>query len=139
MPTLTLVHEFSAPADRLYAALADQDGMARWMAAPISVPVRTPELVGTVRRIGVGALTFDERIVAVEPGRSIAYVIATPLPGLVHHHGEMHVEALGAARSRLRWHITMEFSPALFATPVLGGLRLVLGVALKRLAKQLAS
>jgi len=137
MPQLSLSRTFAVPQARVFAALADQDRMGAWMGAEISVPVRTPDLVGTVRRIHAGPMRFDERIVAVDPGRFIAYEICTPLPGLVRHHGTLHVDARGPEQSHVRWDIEMEFSVPLMGHAVLAGLRLLCTRGLAKLEQQL--
>jgi uncharacterized protein YndB with AHSA1/START domain len=135
---ITVTHDFAAPVERVFAALADQDGMGAWMRARISVPTRGADgLVGTVRRIHLGPTSFDERIIACEPPGFIAYQIVTPLPLLRRHRGEMRVEAQGEGRTRLTWHIVMELEPAIIGALVLKPLGLTLKRGLTRLSEQL--
>lgn len=136
---LTLVQDFHAPAERVFLALADQERMGEWMRAKISVPVRGPNgLVGTVRRIHVGLRSLDERIVECEAPRFIAYEIVTPVPLLRRHRGEVRVESLDAARSRVRWRVVMDFEPRFVGGLVVAVLRAVMGRALARLAKSVS-
>ena len=138
MQEITVVHDFAAPIERVFAALADQDGMGAWMGARISVPTRGVDgLVGTVRRIHLGPASFDERIIACEPPGFIAYQIVTPLPLLQRHHGEMRIEARGEGRTRLTWHIVMELKPAIIGALVLRPLGLTVKRGLARLSRQL--
>lgn len=140
MAEITLVQDFAVPAERVYAALADQDRMGDWMRAQISVPTRGKDgLVGTVRRIHLGPTSFDERIVACEPPRFIAYQIVTPLPLLQSHRGEMRIEPHGQGHARLTWSILLDMRPAFVGTLVRGALALMLKRGLGRLARSIAS
>lgn len=113
--------------------------MSAWMGAKISVPVRGKDgLVGTVRRIHAGPISFDEKIVEVQAPHFLAYQICSPLPLLKHHRGEMRVEALAEGRSRLTWKIVLELKPAFVGGLVLGPLGMTIDKALKRLARRLA-
>jgi uncharacterized protein YndB with AHSA1/START domain len=140
MSETVITREFSVSAERLYEALADQDKMSSWIGAKVSVPVRGANgaLVGTVRRIHVGLVIFDERIEAVEPARSITYAVVPPMPLLRHHLGQMRIEPLGPHRSRLTWRIQLEL--ALGADRVVGPvLGRVLALGLARLARRLSN
>jgi len=132
------VQEFAVSADKLFAAIADQDGMSAWMGAKISVPVRGKDgLVGTVRRVHLGPVSFDERIVEAEAPRFLAYQICSAMPLLQHHRGELRVESLGEGRSRLTWHIVLQLKPSFISPLVAGPLGLTIKQALKRLSGRL--
>jgi uncharacterized protein YndB with AHSA1/START domain len=135
---ITLVQDFAAPVDRVFAALADQDAMGAWMGGQISVPTRGKDgLVGTVRRIHLGPTWFEERIVECEPPRFIAYQIVTRVPLLQHHRGEMRIEPLGAAQTRLTWRIVLELKPAFVGALLLAPLGLTVKRGLRRLSHSL--
>jgi uncharacterized protein YndB with AHSA1/START domain len=135
---ITLVHDFTAPVDRVFAALADQDNMGAWMGAQISVPTRGKDgLVGTVRRVHLGPTWLDERIVECEPPRFIAYQIVTRVPLLQRHRGEMRIEPLGEGHARLTWHIVLELKPAFVGGLLLGPIELSLKRGLRRLSRTL--
>jgi hypothetical protein len=135
---LILRQDFEVSAERVYDALADQDGMSAWMGGKISVPVRGEGgLVGTVRRIHIGSASFDERIVEAQRPSLIAYIICSPVPLLVKHRGELRVESLSARRSRVTWQIDLVLRSALVAAVVRPMLTFALGGALKRLASKL--
>jgi uncharacterized protein YndB with AHSA1/START domain len=135
---ITLVQDFAAPVERVFAALADQDAMGAWMGGQISVPTRGKDgLVGTVRRIHLGPTWFEERIVECEPPRFIAYQIVTRVPLLQHHRGEMHIEPHGAGQTRLTWRIVLELKPAFVGALLLGPLGLTVKRGLRRLSHSL--
>lgn len=135
---INLSQDFDAAAERVYDALADQDGMSAWMGSKISVPVRGADgLVGTVRRIHVGPTSFDERIVEAQRPTLLAYTICSPMPLLVKHRGELRVVPIDARRSRVTWDIELEMKSALVAAAIKPVLTLALGAALKRLAAKL--
>lgn len=137
---IILRQDFAVSAERVFDALADQDNMGSWMGAKITVPVRSEGgLVGTVRRVHAGVITFDERIVEAERPRSIAYQISSPVPLLAKHRGEIEVESLGPRSARVTWTITLQLRPGFVGAPVRGVLSLLIRRALKRLAAQLAS
>jgi uncharacterized protein YndB with AHSA1/START domain len=132
-----IVREFSVSAERLYDALADQDAMGSWMRAKISVPVRgTGGLVGTVRRVHAGKVVLDERIVACERPRFLAYELVPPLPLLQRHRGELRIEPLAAGGARLTWHILLELKFGLDAL-LLRVLNRTIDAALARLDRRL--
>ena len=132
-----IVREFSVSPERLFEALADQDAMGSWMGAKISVPVRGANgLVGTVRRIHAGRVTLDERIVACEAPRFMAYELVPPKPLLKRHRGELRVEPLAGGRSRVTWHIVLELRFGLDAL-LLGVLNRSIDTALGRLQRRL--
>jgi uncharacterized protein YndB with AHSA1/START domain len=135
---ITIVQDFAAPIERVFAALADQERMGSWMGAKISVAQRGPSgLVGTVRRIHIGPATLDERIEEVEAPHFIAYRIVSPLPLLRHHRGEQRLEALSPDRARLRWRIVMELRPAFLSPLLLSSIKFTVERALGRLAHSL--
>ncbi|MEY4511545.1 MAG: Polyketide cyclase / dehydrase and lipid transport [Pseudomonadota bacterium] len=138
MSQINLSQDFAVPAERVYDALADQDGMSAWMGSKISVPVRGEGgLVGTVRRIHAGPVSFDERIVEAQRPSLIAYTICSPMPLLVKHRGELRIAPIDARRSRVTWQVELVMKSAIVGAAIRGVLTLALGAALKRLAAKL--
>jgi uncharacterized protein YndB with AHSA1/START domain len=136
---LRLQQDFPVSAERLYDALADQEGMSAWMGSKITVRERGASgLVGTVRRIHLGPASFDERIVEAQRPSRIVYRICSPVPLLAHHRGELQIEALGERASRVTWRVELALRPSFVGAPVRAGLGLVLRVALERLARRLS-
>jgi uncharacterized protein YndB with AHSA1/START domain len=135
---IRVIREFAVQPGRVFDALADQENMGRWMGAKMSVPVRGEgSLVGTVRRIHLGPISFDERITSVQPGKAIGYEICTRLPGLVRHRGEVRVTPVDAQRCRVEWDVELDLQPAFLGAPVLAGLKALLGRGLGKLERQL--
>jgi uncharacterized protein YndB with AHSA1/START domain len=135
---IRVIREFAVQSGRVFDALADQDNMGRWLGAKISVPVRGADsLVGTVRRVHLGPVSFDERITSVQPGIAIGYEIGTRLPALVRHRGEVRVSPMDSQRCRVEWDVDLVLSPAFLGAPVLAGLKLLLGRGLGKLERQL--
>ena len=136
---INLSQDFEVSAERVYDALADQDGMSAWMGGKITVPVRSEGgLVGTVRRIHLGPASFDERIVEAERPSLIAYTISSPVPLLARHRGEIRVLPLDARRSRVTWQVELVLKPAFVGAGVRPLLSRLLGAGLKRLAAKLS-
>lgn len=139
MSEIRLVRDFAVGAQRLYDALADQDTLGEWLGAKVSVPQRGEggSLVGTVRRVHLGPLQFDERIALAEPPHAIHYRIVPPMPLLRHHQGELRIEALSETHSRLTWRVVLELAlrADLVVLPVLQG---ALSLGLTRLQRRLA-
>ena len=101
--------ELSASAERAFAALDDHERMGSWLDASITVEKRVPDGgVGTVRRIAIGPLSFDEEIVAREAPRRIAYRIVRGLPALRHHFGEVSIDPVDEGRCIVHWRIDIE-------------------------------
>jgi uncharacterized protein YndB with AHSA1/START domain len=138
MSETTISREFGVSAQRLYDALADQDILGSWLGATVSVRVRgTHGLVGTVRRIHLGPVSFDERIAVADSPHAIDYAIVPPVPLLRHHRGELRIEALGPSRSRLTWRIALKLALGADIV-VLPMVKQGLSLALTRLSKLLA-
>lgn len=140
MNEIVITQRFAASPERVFAALADQDAMGRWMGSKISVPVRGPDgLVGTVRRVHVGPYALDERIVDVEPPKRIAYQVVSRPPMLKRHHGELRIEPEGTHGATVIWTVHADFKPAFVGNLVLPLIQATLARGLSRLAKELRS
>jgi uncharacterized protein YndB with AHSA1/START domain len=136
--TIKLSKDFDLPAEQLFDALADQGGMGRWMGVRISVPVRGAEgLVGTVRRIHLGLVSFDEEITHAERPHSLRYRVIRGVPLLRHHRGELVIAPLSATQSRLTWTVELSLAVPLLASLSLQSLAATLRRALGRLQTQL--
>jgi len=135
---IILRQDFTVSADRVFDALADQDAMGSWMGAKISVPSRGEDgLVGTVRRVHLGPVGFDEQIIEAERPTRIVYQISSPVPLLVKHRGEIQVEAVGDRQSRVTWRVELKLQPDVVGAFVRPVLSMALSAALKRLAAHL--
>lgn len=139
MEPVIIKQRFAAAPDRVFAALADQDAMASWMGGRITIPERGPRgLVGTVRRIHLGPFAFDERIVACEPPRRLAYQVVGRVPFLRRHRGEVTVAADGADAANVSWSIDAEFAPRWVGRVVMSAIVKGLERGLAKLAVRLA-
>jgi uncharacterized protein YndB with AHSA1/START domain len=134
-----ILHQtFQASAERVFDALGDQDNMASWLGGKITVPVRGEVgLVGTVRRIHLGPLFFDERILEAERPRYIAYQIVSEVAWLVRHHGELRIESIAPEQTRVTWRVLLELKTPLIGMLARATLSVVLAIGLKRLARKL--
>lgn len=97
--------EIDASAERVWDVVADTARYAEWNTfvtgiagelregAPVKVTVRAP---------GRKAVTFDARIVRLDPGRELRWKGRWFLPGIFDGDHSLTVEALGEDRARFR-------------------------------------
>lgn len=115
-----------APREKVWALLADHEGMRRWM--PVREVVRRrpgapdPNGVGAVRTIRGMGLVLEEQVTAFEPNERMEYVLTEGAP-IRDHVGEVRLAQEGAG-TRVRW--TVQFRP------VVPGTGWLLRAALKR-------
>lgn len=136
---LVLEQEIAAPPDRVWDAITDHEGMSRWLDARVTVLARREGTnVGTVRRIRAhGVVVIDEEVVYADapgegrPGR-LVYRIVRGAP-LRFHRGEILVERVSDARSRLTWDIVVASDVPGAARIVVLGLDRVLRAGLSKL------
>ena len=129
------MHASAKPVEVLFDELADHDRLRR----VFGVPVRRirdgegePNGVGSVRRLGVGPLGFEETVTAVEPHRSIEYRITRGAGPVRNHRGRLDFESVGAG-SRVTWTIDYDM------LPIVGtALQAVLARVIKRGLRKLA-
>lgn len=137
---ILLTQRFSAPAERVFAALDDHANMGSWLGSRISLIKRADDGgVGSIRRLHMPFGHIDEEIVEREIPSRLVYRIVNHVPGLRFHRGEVTVERTGAASCLVRWRVQVEAG-----LPGLSSLLLrIVGFALKRglanLARQLAA
>jgi hypothetical protein len=127
--TVEVVHASARPVQDLFAELADHEQLRR----VFGVPVRRirdgesgPNGVGSVRRLGVGPLGFEETVTAIEPHRSIEYRITRGGGPVKNHRGRLEFSSVGTG-SRVIWTIDYDTLPF-----VGSALRVVLARAIKR-------
>ncbi len=125
---LTFEQLLEAPPAAVWLALLDHEGMSRWL------PVKVTEVVrrvgggrGTVRRIRVGPLAFDEEVVYADapvgdrPGR-LVYRIIRGVP-VSFHRGEVLVAPAAGGRTTLTWNIRLGSPVPFLAWSIARGLR----------------
>jgi uncharacterized protein YndB with AHSA1/START domain len=135
-----LTHEFSSPAERVFAALDDHANMGSWLGSRISVVKRADDGgVGTVRRIHAPLGHFDEEIVERDVPSRMVYRIVSRVPGLSFHRGEIKVDAAGPGRSVVRWHVQIDSKLPGFSGLILRVVGFALKRGLVRLDRQLAA
>lgn len=108
---ISLEKDFPFPVQKVFADLADHESFGRIAGAPIerivagSGPTGANGL-GSVRRIGVGPLGFEETIVGFEQDTLIEYRITKGSP-LRNHLGRMRFSPRGTG-SHLSYEIVFE-------------------------------
>jgi len=104
---IVLERTIPAPPERIWALVADHEGMKRW--APVrEVVLRRPGSpdpngVGAVRTVRASGLVLDERITGFKPGERLGYTVLEGAP-LRDHAGEIRLEP-GDGGTRVRWSV----------------------------------
>lgn len=127
-----------APVSRVFAFFADHEQFATLFGARCR-RIRTgegdPNGLGSVRRIGPGALGFDETIIGFEPDRAIDYSITRGGP-LKNHLGRIRFADEGGATAVdyvIRFDARMPFTGPLLARALETAWKLNAPRVLKRL------
>jgi len=127
--TVEVVHASGRPVQELFAELADHARLRRVFGVPVRrIRDGEGELngVGSVRRMGVGPLAFEETVTAIEPQRSIEYRITRGAGPVRNHRGRLEFASEGTG-SRVTWTIDYD------TLPILGtALQAVLARVIKR-------
>ena len=101
-----------APAERVFAVVADHERMPEWFPAREVVRRRPgsphPDGVGAVRVVRGSGLAVEEAVTAFEPGARLAWVLVAGAP-LRRARGDVRVwEAPGG--TRVRWSVEFDAS-----------------------------
>jgi hypothetical protein len=127
--TVEVVHASARPVQVLFAELADHQQLRRVFGVPVRrIRDGQGELngVGSVRRLGVGPLGFEETVTALEPHRSIEYRITRGGGPVRNHRGRLEFSSVGTG-SRVVWTIDYD------TLPIVGtALRAVLARVIRR-------
>ena len=127
--TVEIEHASAKPVHELFAELADHERLRRVFGVPVRrIRDGEGELngVGSVRRMGVGPLAFEETVTAIEPQRSIEYRITRGAGPVRNHRGRLEFASEGTG-SRVTWTIDYD------TLPILGtALQAVLARVIKR-------
>ncbi|MFT3922532.1 MAG: SRPBCC family protein [Myxococcales bacterium] len=135
---ITIAHEFPNAPEIVFAALDDHANMGSWLGGKITVAKRVPDGgVGTVRRIHLGPMNFDEEVIERQIPSRIVYRISRGVPFLRHHRGEIQVEPNGRGGARVRWNVALETTLPGVSGAFRSGLGLVLKQGLRRLERRL--
>ena len=111
--TVEIVHASTRPVQALFEDLADHDRLRQVFGVPVRrIRDGEGELngVGSVRRLGVGPLGFEETVTALEPHRSIEYRITRGAGPVRNHRGRLEFASVGAG-SRVIWTIDYDTLP----------------------------
>ena len=127
--SVEVMHESARPVPELFAELADHERLRRVFGVPVR-RIRDGEGdvngVGSVRRMGIGPLRFEETVTALEPDRSIEYRITRGAGPVRNHRGKLEFSSVGTG-SRVIWTIDYD------TLPIVGtALQAVLARVLKR-------
>jgi uncharacterized protein YndB with AHSA1/START domain len=139
MPTtLSMTHDFSASAERVFAAFSDHANMHRWFGVKVTLVHDVPGGgTGSVRRVHLGPRSFDEEVLESEANRRIVYKIVRNLAPLDHHRGEIRFTELDPSSVRVDWQIELGSKVPLLVGIVGAVLKLAINRALARLDGQL--
>lgn len=97
-----------ASPEGVWEALTDHDAMGRWSAFAIERLARgTPDSngLGALRRVRIGPLAFDERVISWDPPHRYSYTIERG-PLVRRHRGDVVLRREGD-RIRVRWTIQL--------------------------------
>lgn len=127
---------FALPRERVFEALLDHEAMSKWTPAKVRVIARGDERgVGTVRRLRLGALSFDEEVTYADAPSRIVYRIVRGVP-LDFHRGEVLLSETGDGKTEVTWNVRLvsmvpgvaESIGAVLRPGLRGGLRQLAGL-----------
>lgn len=126
-------HEISAPIGKVWAKIAQGDGVENWL--PI---IKSSRLVNSTKRfceMHEGGM-LEETILKSEGTKTFMYSIdkqeAFPAKEIV---GVMHVEALGTDRTKLHWDVEMEVEADEVFTEIKGKIEQIYSMSAARLSE----
>lgn len=107
--TTTVVRIIPAPADDVYAMIADSDRLATLPGVRVQVLAEGTagrDSVGLRRRVRFGpGLFLEEEVVGLEPGRRFDYFLHRIAPGVRHESGSITFTPVGTG-TRVEWTST---------------------------------
>ena len=131
-------HSTASP-EAVFAVLADAPTWQEW-AGP-AVPRSSWEAgapaggIGAVRRLGFGALSSREEIVAYDPPHRLGYVLRSG-EGLHHYRATVDLQAQPDGGTHIVWSGTVDTSVPGLAGPLIAVFRRLVGNFATRLARQ---
>ena len=138
MSQVVIESDFSAPPEKVFQALSDNERMGSWLGARITVPIPVEGgAVGTVRRIHAGLIHIDEKILEHQPPHRIVYRIINRVPAVRDHRGEIRIVPGAAGGSTVRWSIYLDSPLPGVAALITRVLRVAIRAGLARLDKRL--
>lgn len=137
---ITITESYAVPPERLWAVLADHEGMSDWIGARVTVVAGPGDGgVGTVRRVHARGLAIDEEVTYADPPRRMVYRIVRGLPVIRFHRGEILISPWGKTGAELRWDIVLESPIPGIAAAIRAVLEPGLRAGLRNLRLRLAS
>ena len=115
---IEIVQDFKLPVGEVFARLADHNRLSKILGVPVR-RVRDGEGdlngVGSVRRIGVRPLAFEETVTTLVPDQTIAYRITKGAGSIGKTHaGKLEFSGAGDT-SRVTWTVQFEAPPGVGA------------------------
>ncbi len=116
MVRIEVSRHIAAPREKVWALLADHEGMKRW--APVREVIRRrpgapdPDGEGAIRTIRASGLVIEERITAFKPGERLEYTLVEGAP-IRDHAGDVVLTPDGEG-TRVTW--TVRFRPLIPGT-----------------------
>lgn len=102
MPEIDVKAHTKAPAERVFALLADAPSWSRWAPFEEAV-VEQGEGLGEVRRFRTGRVTSRERVTVLEPPRRFGYELLSGLP-VRDYRAEVTLATAADGGTDIRWH-----------------------------------
>jgi uncharacterized protein YndB with AHSA1/START domain len=97
----------AAPREKIWALLADHEGMKKW--APVREVIRRragapdPDGVGAIRTVRASGMAVDERITAFKPGERLEYTLVEGAP--IRDHAAEIVLTPDGDGTRVVWSV----------------------------------
>lgn len=109
--TIEIQETFDVPRSRVFALFADHQRFGRLLGARSGASAtacrRTPNGIGSVRKIGLGPIGLEETVLNFEPDTLIEYSISSLSP-IRNHHGRIRFADTPDGRTHLHYTITFE-------------------------------
>lgn len=89
---VTISQDFKTNADAVFAVLSDHNRLSEVFGVPvkrIKDGADSPNGVGSIRRMGPGPIGTQETVTAIDPGKSIDYIISRFGGPIVNHQGRL--------------------------------------------------
>ncbi|MBN7771322.1 SRPBCC family protein [Marinobacter daepoensis] len=102
---------FDVPRRKAFAVFADHNRFGKLVGAPVKrikdSDQADPNGIGSVRKIGIGPLSIEEKVLGFEPDSLIEYTITSASP-LRNHLGRILFSDAGEGRTRIQYTISFE-------------------------------
>ncbi len=136
--TVNVSRTVPLPVEQVFDMLADHNQLTAVLGLPCK---RTRDAegadvngLGSVRKLGLWPLDFDETIVGFEPNSRIDYRITRGTP-LKNHRGSVSFARDGAKKTKVSWNIEYEMSIPVLGTVIQQALRFGIARGLGKLGR----